>query len=130
MNQENHPDFKSINKTCRGFLRNLKAEIPEIHLNEEIRHYIVDFLKVYVHYLLVFDGRYHNFNPEGIIRRFNQIEILIKAKVHIEGCKEATTADAKFFLRSLWIEQSKDARLAKLRMIPNFQDDWEEFTHL
>ncbi|MEJ2252680.1 MAG: hypothetical protein P8Y97_23845 [Candidatus Lokiarchaeota archaeon] len=90
----------------------------------------MDFLKVYVHYLLVFDGRYHDFKPEGIIRRFNQIEMLIKAKVHIEGRKEATIADAKFFLRSLWIEQSKGSRLAKLRMIPNFQDDWEEFAHL
>ncbi|TXT64260.1 MAG: hypothetical protein BAJALOKI1v1_590020 [Promethearchaeota archaeon] len=130
MNQKNHPDYDSIRKACKSFLAKLKQELPEIHISDDIRQYIVDFLKMYVQYLLVFDGTYHQYEPEGIIRRFNQIEMLMKAKVHIEGRKDATIEDANFFLRMLWIEQDKQSRLAKLKQIPTYNEDWDEFTLL
>jgi len=61
----------------------LKKEIPEVQINEDIRKYIVDFLKIYVKYLLIYDGKYHTYESEGIIRRLNQIGTLIKAKTHL-----------------------------------------------
>lgn len=129
-NRKNHPDYESIKKACKGFLRGLKEEIPDIQINEDIREYVVDFLKIYVKYLLVYDGEYHNYETEGIIRRFNQIEMRIKAKAHIEGRIEATIEDAMFFLRTLWIDQDKKTILKKLRLIPEFQEDWIEFLSL
>ena len=129
-NRKNHPDYESIKKVCNGFLRRLKEEIPVVQIEENIRKYIVDFLTIYVKYLLIFDGKYHNYQTEGIIRRFNQIEMLIKAKVHIEGRIKATIEDAIFYLRTLWIDQDKKTILKKLRFIPEFQEDWVELLSL
>jgi len=56
--------------------------------------------------------------------------MLIKAKAHIKGRTEAIMEDAMFFLRTLWIDQDKKIILEKLRLIPDYQEDWIEFFSL
>ncbi|MEJ2249977.1 MAG: hypothetical protein P8Y97_09995 [Candidatus Lokiarchaeota archaeon] len=114
---------KEIRRICCGFLENLHkgVESAEMVIPKEVKGYIVDFLEIYVQWLNVYiksgeSLRYHQFESEGYIRRFNQIEVLIKAKLFIEGRINATIEDAKYFLDMLWFAEDKELTLQKLQL--------------
>ena len=92
----------------------------------------MDFLQVYVKWLKVYKKQgepleYHDYEPEGYIRRYNQIIALIKATLLIEGREIATIEDAKNFLEMLWFAEDKETTIQKLRIIPDFEEEWLEF---
>ncbi|MHA2325896.1 MAG: hypothetical protein ACXACB_10880, partial [Promethearchaeota archaeon] len=130
------PNKKEIRRICCGFLENLHAKVKsiEIEIPTEVKQYIVDFMQVYVKWLNVYKKReqplkYYEYEPEGYIRRFNQIKALVKAKLSIEGRKIATIEDAKYFLGMLWFAEDKDTTIQKLRKIPDFKEEWLEFVN-
>ncbi|MHA1986961.1 MAG: hypothetical protein ACW98D_10010 [Promethearchaeota archaeon] len=128
------PDKKEIQKICCGFLKNLhkKVKTVELEIPVEVKHYIVGFLEVYVNWLNVYKKqgeqlKYHEYESEGYIRRYNQILTLIKANLFIEGRDTATIEDAKQFLEMLWFAEDNEVTIQKLRKIPDFKEQWLEF---
>ena len=125
---------KEIRKICCGFLENLhkKVKTIELEIPTEVKRYLVDFLQVYVKWLNVEEKgeelpEFQGYEPEGYIRRYNQMIALIKAKLYIEGRKTATIEDAKYFLEMLWFAEDKETTIQKLRKIPDFKEEWLEF---
>jgi hypothetical protein len=125
---------KEIRRICSGFIENLhdKSTSFQLIIPGEIKQYIVDFLEIYVEWLKVYPTqfeqmKYHEYESEGYIRRYNQILALIKAKLLIEGKDTATIEDAKPFLKMLWFAEDKDISIQKLRKIPDFKEEWLEF---
>ncbi|MFW9973001.1 MAG: hypothetical protein ACFFDF_22640, partial [Candidatus Odinarchaeota archaeon] len=128
------PNKQEIKKICCGFLENLHEKVTTFNseIPTEVRQYIVEFLQVYVKWLKVYKKqgeslKYHDYESEGYIRRFNQIVTLIKANLLIEGRNTATIEDAKFFLKMLWFAEDKETTIKKLRLIPDFKEEWLEF---
>ncbi len=80
------PNKREIRRICCGFLENLHEKVKafELEIPEEVKIYIVDFLQVYVKWLNAYKKReeslqYHEYEPEGYIRRYNQMMALINA---------------------------------------------------
>jgi hypothetical protein len=128
------PNKREIQKICSGFLENLYKEVNtvELEIPAEVKYFIVEFLQVYVKWLKVYKKQgepleYHEYESEGYIRRYNQMMVLIKAKLCIEGRKTATIDDAKYFLEMLWFAEDKEMSIEKLRKIPDFKEEWLEF---
>ncbi len=125
---------KEIRRICSGFLENLhkKVKTVELEIPKEVKQYIVDFLQVYVKWLNVKENsekslKYQGYEPEGYIRRYNQMIALIKAKLCIEERKTATIEDAKYFLEMLWFAEDKETIIQKLRKISDFKEEWLEY---
>lgn len=128
------PNKEKIKKICCGFIENLhnKAMTFKPEISAEVKYYIVEFLQVYVKWLMVYKKqgeklKYHDYESEGYMRRYNQIIVLIKALLLIEGRMTATIEDAKYFLKMLWFAEDKDTTIQKIRLIPDFKEEWLEF---
>lgn len=131
---KSHPNKKEIRRICSGFIENLHEKLTSFQpiIPDEVKQYIVDFLEIYVKWLKVYGTQgkpmtYHEYESEGYIRRYNQILALIKATLLIEGRDTATIEDAKLFLEMLWFAEDKDTTIQKLRLIPDFKEEWLEF---
>lgn len=123
----NHPDKKTIRRLCKGFLNHLQKNIINVIIPLEVRTYMVDFLEVYVQWLKVYKGVYHEWESEGMLRRFGQVEALVKARCCVEGRTDANLEDAKYFLDMLWFGDSKAQIRKKLALAFEDEEDYAEF---
>lgn len=127
LSDNNRPKKSEIRKICSAFINHLNKSVVDIKIPESVKRYMIDFLEVYVEYLKVYKGEYHNWESEGIIRRYNQVESLIKARCIVSGIHEPTIEDAKYWLKMLWFGESNIEVLDKLRMTRLDPDEYEEF---
>ena len=123
----NRPKKSEIRKIVKAFLNHLNTCVVDIEIPKPVKRYMIDFLEVYVEYLKVYAGKYHNWESEGIIRRYNQVESLIKARCIVSGVHVPTVEDAKYWLDMLWFGEKRTVILDKLRMTPLDPEEFEEF---
>lgn len=94
-----HPNFDRVKEACMGFLHNLHEKVKPIEINQSFRESANNFLQIYRKYQLIWrnsDGElvYHSdWEPEGILRRYNQMEMLAKGKALVEGKESIDSGD-------------------------------------
>lgn len=129
----NRPKKTEIKKLCKAYLNHLNKNLVTVSIPPEVTDYIIDFLEVYVEYLKVYRHKgsscytYHDWESEGIIRRYNQVETLIKARCLVSGNYKPTVQDAKYWLSMLWFGDTMAEVKLKLEATNMNPEDYLEF---